>query len=197
MATLKTIRFIGARLSTNPDTKVVQHPQGVKGNVNITQKGKMFFVLDYRGVDGQRALTKSILVWADDNGRFDTSGDDYNEMLKTGDLDFEGYVMTLTKEDGILPYTVEGKTFDYVKRFIANEPEAVANAVKEFNKQTLNRNENTNNPTGNTGITKQDELAALRIKLVNTTAPQIKAKIEDQIKALELELGITPAVVTP
>jgi len=194
MAKLQKIRFIGARLSTNPDTAVVQHEQGVKGSVNATQTGKLFFVLDYRGTHDRKLMTKSVLVWADDNGKFDSSGDDYNSMLETGDLDFEGTVMTLNKEDhGILPYTVDGKTFDYVTMFIENEPEAVANAVKAFNKQTLNRNNPQPTATNNT-VTKQEELEALNKAWELATTPQKKDAIEKQRVVLRAELGITPPV---
>ncbi len=74
------VKLLGARLSSNPDTGVTTHLQGVNGSVNITGTGKKFFVIDYQYMKAGLIAKKGIMVWADDNDKFITSAADYNDM---------------------------------------------------------------------------------------------------------------------
>lgn len=211
------ITFIGAALSQSKDAVAIEHPQGVpvivnqetgetRYMVNKTQpskvhpNGTMYFNLVYRVVDNRGDLPsitkKNRKVWANEDGVFNISAQDANECkglpIGEGGLSFYGEYDKITKNDGLKPYQVDGKTFDYTWAII-KEGETRNEVAERFNDEQVKRGNTTGGGGGNTGVTKQEELAALRASLASTVSPQIKAQKEAQIKALELELGVTPS----
>ncbi len=203
------ITFIGCALSNAIDAVAIEHKQGVpvivnqetgevRYMVNKTTTGKLYYNLVYRVVDNRGSLPaiakKNRKVWANEDGVFPTDAQDALECkglpVGEGGLSFYGEYDKITKNDGLKPYNVEGKTFDYTWAII-KEGESRNEVAERFNEEQVKRG-NTDTPITNNNITKQDELAALRVKLASTVSPQIKADTEKKIAALELELGETP-----
>lgn len=111
---------LGARLSSNPETKVVSHVQGANGQVNETTNGKQFYVADCLIALGAKPVKKSISIWANDKGQFDLSVAEYNKYMK--DKVSEG---KLVRFDDLTPYEVDGNTFTHATLLVmAGESEA-------------------------------------------------------------------------
>lgn len=110
---MNKVRILGARLSTNPDTKKVNHEQGLAGFVNATENGKLFYVVDCMVHKGIVPVRKSQLVWADDNGRFPVSVEDYNTYSRGQEL--QGKLVTF---NDMPEYEVDGKKFTHVELLV-------------------------------------------------------------------------------
>lgn len=90
-----------ARLSSNPNTATIANAQGINGMVNVTTNGKLFYVVDAIVMDGMNPIKKSSTVWADDNGNFALSAEEYTALF--GGTSTEGELMTF---DDVPEYTV-------------------------------------------------------------------------------------------
>lgn len=130
---MSKVRNLGARLSSNPETKVVTNAQGLNGQVNVTENGKQFYVADCLIAQGAKPIKKSVIIWADDNGRFPLSVAEYNEYMK-GEVS-EG---RLVRFDDVTPYEVEGKTFTHVTLLVM-DGESEATVISTFAKRQTAR----------------------------------------------------------
>lgn len=123
---------LGAELSSNPKTKVVAHVQGLDGRVNATETGKLFYVGKCLVINGAKPETKSVTIWANNNGQFDLSVVQYNKYMK--DKVSEGRLVRFDGDNGLLPYEVEGNIFDYATLLVM-DGESESAMVTSFNKR--------------------------------------------------------------
>lgn len=79
---MQKIEHLGAMLSDNPKTKVVDHPQGLNGKVNEASNGNLFYVAKMLIDNGVDFIEKSQLIWANANNRFPVSAEDYTKRRK-------------------------------------------------------------------------------------------------------------------
>jgi len=98
---MSKVRILGARLSSNPQTATVQHPQGINGVVNATTNGKLFYVADAVIMKGMNPIKKSTSIWANEQSQFAFSMEEYNAYNK--DTVVEGQ---LQRFEDVPPYTV-------------------------------------------------------------------------------------------
>lgn len=126
------VRIIGARLSSNPTTKVSDHEQGLNGQINETVNNKLFYVVDAMVLKGLTPVVKSQMVWADDNGRFAISAADYNEF--NAGLTVDG---KLVRFEGLTPYDVDGVMYDHAELLVLDgqSESDVINAFVKRNRQ--------------------------------------------------------------
>ena len=110
---MSKVRIIGARLSSNPETAVIQHEQGINGVVNTTTNGKLFYVVDALVMKGTLPIVKSQMFWADNNGRFALSAGDYNKFNAGKEIDGG-----LVRFEDVPPYQVDGKTYTHVELLV-------------------------------------------------------------------------------
>ncbi len=127
----------------------VAHEQGVNGLVNKTSTGKLFMVLPYLTIQGGVPVSKSRTIWADANGRFATSAEEYNSYFAGSKL--EGKIVRF---DDIPEYEVEGKKFTHVNLLVL-EGETETSVLASFLRTQALRasaiaaNANTNDVTAN------------------------------------------------
>lgn len=131
---MSKVRLLGARLSSNPETKKVAHEQGLAGVVNVTNTGKLFYVTEALILKGMTPIVKSTMVWANDNNRFALSADDYNSLIK-GEIS-EG---ELERFDDVPSYDVDGKTYTHVELLVMKGQRSV-DVRDSWVKGQLNRN---------------------------------------------------------
>ena len=158
------------RLSSNPNTKLVKHEQGVNGMVNTTTNGKLFFVVDCILLDGMNPVKKSTTIWADDDGKFAISATDYAVMF--GDSVTEGELVTF---DDVPEYAVENskgetKKYTYV-RLLVLQGEQPAKVVSAW--ITRNANAASAAATAKTAAEAEaaGELATSKIGAIEAVAP--------------------------
>jgi hypothetical protein len=124
--------ILGARLSTNPATAKIEHPQGLNGICNVTGSGKKFYVVDATVLKGTVPVTKSTIVWADANGRFPLSVEDYNKYNQ-GSME-EG---ELVKFENLAPYKVDGKEYTNVTLLVM-KGQKESDVLNDFVKRQIN-----------------------------------------------------------
>lgn len=106
------VKISKARLSANPETKVVAHPEGVNGQVNVTENGKKFYLYDMKvRVDRNTSKTERVMVWENEDGHFPFSAEEHDE-------DFAGRQEGELELFDVDPYEVEGNTYDYVRLIV-------------------------------------------------------------------------------
>ena len=152
----------GARLSSNPETKVVGHDQGLAGKVNSTQNGKLFYVAECIVMAGMNAVKKSATIWADDNGRFALSVDEYNKLFAGETTNGE-----LVTFDDVPSYQVENsngemKTYTHVKLLVLDGEKDI-DVLNAWAKRQANQTAQASGPT------------AITSKATGPTAPKATA----------------------
>lgn len=125
------------RLSSNPNTGLIDHAQGINGKVNTTTNGKLFFVVDCILLDGMNPVRKSSTIWADDNGKFALSAEDYTAMFSRTET--QGELVTF---DSVPEYSVEDskgvvRKYDYV-RLLVLEGEDASKVVSKWIDRSAN-----------------------------------------------------------
>lgn len=125
---MQKVTILGARLSSNPETKTVQNTQGINGIVNATVNAKQFYVVDALLMKGLTPVVKSQLVWADENGKFAVSCEDFDKYNKGKELNGQ-----LTRFSDVPEYEVDGKKFTHVELLVMegqDEAAIVGNFIK-------------------------------------------------------------------
>lgn len=155
---MSKVVILGSRLSNNPDTERVPNEQGVGGFVNQTVNGKLFYITDAMILKGLAPVVKSQMIWADDNGKFAISAEDY-DLYNKGQV-VEGKLQHFTAEDGLLPFEVadskgDMKKYDYADLLVV-EGQTSAAVLKAFNARTV-QNQGSATPiakpnTGTSGL---------------------------------------------
>ena len=161
---MSKVRLLGARLSENPATIVISHPQGVNGLVNKTGTGKLFYVVSTMAMDGMNPVVKSRMVWANDNSIFALSGDDYNSFNKGVEVEGE-----LQRFDDVKPYKIEDRVFTHVKLLVFKGENPI-DVIREWENSQANR------ATGNGIIT--PPVAGATPSLATSIAPVEQAVLQ-------------------
>lgn len=140
---MSKVRILGARLSTNPETLLQEHTQGLNGMVNKTVNDKLFYVVAAQFMVGLTPVVKSQIVWADANNKFALSIPEYNEAYSGKEV--EGKLVTF---NDVPAYTVEGKEFTHVTLPVF-EGQSEATIVSAW----IKRQQSATNPLGAEGAT--------------------------------------------
>lgn len=173
------VKLLGARLSTNPETKVIAHADGVNGQCNVTTNGKKFYVVDYRYMQGGLFSKKAIVMWSDDNGQFPVPASEYNDSKG---LEQTATLVRFGREEGVIPYEIDGKFVDNVTLLIFEDQDTLS-VFNSWKKGQENRLTAAPKTVVNTA-TPEDELETLEAKLGKATTPSRKNKIQAEIDAL-------------
>lgn len=177
------VKLLGARLSTNPETQVIAHADGVKGQCNVTKNGKKFYIVDYRYMQGGLFSKKAIIMWSDDNGQFPVPASEYNENKG---LEQTATLVRFGREEGVTPYEIDGKFVDNVTLLIFEDQDtlSVFNSWKKGQENRINGGSNGGGHEILDTKSPEDELEELEAKLAKATTPSRKNKLQAEIDAL-------------